>query len=251
MSAFNNLNTFANQNFVYGGQGGSHMGQMHHGGNGGHSNHHNNHNNNNNNNNSNNTMYRIPNRIFVGGIPQTANQNELRDYFSSFGHVKDARIITDPRGNSRGYGFVTYENENDANKVLSVKGEELMFKENKLNVGHAFRKKNNNPGQQGQGQQGTGGHHGGQHGMGASHMSNAFGGMNMMGMQQAGNGHHAPPHHHHAHHYGGQASNGAIGSVSAPHHQQQHRAAPNTYLEQQQQMQLQYGQQHSLNGMHM
>jgi RNA-binding protein Musashi len=47
-------------------------------------------------------MYRIPNRIFVGGIPQTASQDELREYFSHFGHVKDARIITDPRGNSRG-----------------------------------------------------------------------------------------------------------------------------------------------------
>ncbi len=57
---------------------------------------------NNNNNNNNNSMYRIPNRIFVGGIPQTASQDELREYFSHFGHVKDARIITDPRGNSRG-----------------------------------------------------------------------------------------------------------------------------------------------------
>lgn len=92
-------------------------------------------------------MYRIPNRIFVGGIPQTALQNELREYFSHFGNVKDARIITDPRGNSRGYGFVTYENENDALKVLSLKEEDLIFKENRLNIGHAFRKKNNLMGQ--------------------------------------------------------------------------------------------------------
>lgn len=98
-------------------------------------------------NNNNNAMYRIPNRIFVGGIPQTALQNELRDYFSHFGNVKDARIITDPRGNSRGYGFVTYENENDALKVLSLKEEDLIFKENRLNIGHAFRKKNNFMGQ--------------------------------------------------------------------------------------------------------
>jgi len=47
-------------------------------------------------------MYRIPNRIFVGGIPQNASQDELRDYFCHFGHVKDARIITDTRGNSKG-----------------------------------------------------------------------------------------------------------------------------------------------------
>lgn len=92
-------------------------------------------------------MYRIPNRIFVGGIPQTTLQNELRDYFSHFGNVKDARIITDPRGNSRGYGFITYENENDALKVLSLKEEDLIFKENRLNISHAFRKKKNFMGQ--------------------------------------------------------------------------------------------------------
>lgn len=248
MSSFNNLSTFANQNFgqFYGGQGGMSQSHGNSGSSGGHSSHNSyqgNNNNNNNNNNSNNAMYRIPNRIFVGGIPQTANQNELREYFASFGHVKDARIITDPRGNSRGYGFVTYENENDANKVLSVKDQDLMFKENKLNVGHAFRKKNN---QQGGGQGQQGGHH--QHSMGG--MSGGFsGGMNLMGMQAAaGNGHHAPPHHHHAHHYGAQANSGAIGAVG---HQQQHRGAPNTYLDQQQQMQMQYGQQHGLNGMHM
>jgi RNA recognition motif-containing protein len=91
-----------------------------------------------------NSMYRIPNRIFVGGIPQSASQDELRDYFSHFGLVKDARIISDPRGNSRGYGFVTYESENDASKVLGLKEEDLMFKENRLNIGHAFRKKNFN-----------------------------------------------------------------------------------------------------------
>ena len=40
------------------------------------------------------------------------------------------------------FGFVTYDSENDASKVLSLKEEELIFKENKLNIGHAFRKKN-------------------------------------------------------------------------------------------------------------
>ncbi len=38
---------------------------------------------------------------------------------------------------------MTYDSENDASKVLSLKEEDLIFKENKLNIGHAFRKKNN------------------------------------------------------------------------------------------------------------
>ncbi|VDL91469.1 unnamed protein product [Schistocephalus solidus] len=42
----------------------------------------------------------IPNRIFVGGIP--SNQ-ELKTYFSSFGQVKDVKIINDRLGVAKGY----------------------------------------------------------------------------------------------------------------------------------------------------
>ena len=97
----------------------------------------------------------IRNRIYVGGIPQTAVQDELRDYFAYFGSIKDARIITDTVGNSKGYGFVTYENEADAAKVLAQREQDFFFKENKLTIGQAFRQNNNN-------QQGNGGHFNGQ-----------------------------------------------------------------------------------------
>ena len=101
-----------------------------------------------------------------------ASQDELRDYFGHFGHVKDARIITDTRGNSKGFGFVTYDSENDASKVLSLKEEDLIFKENKLNIGHAFRKKNNFDQGQGGGQyqQGMRGQNGMGGGQGQHHM---------------------------------------------------------------------------------
>jgi len=133
-------------------------------------------------------MYRIPNRIFVGGIPQTASQDELRDYFRHFGHVKDARIITDTRGNSKGFGFVTYDSENDASKVLSLKEEDLIFKENKLNIGHAFRKKNNFDQGQGGGQyqQGMRGQNGMGGGQGQHHMMG--GGQGSMGLHQGSMG---------------------------------------------------------------
>jgi len=140
------------------------------------------------NNQQNNSMYRIPNRIFVGGIPQTASQDELRDYFRHFGHVKDARIITDTRGNSKGFGFVTYDSENDASKVLSLKEEDLIFKENKLNIGHAFRKKNNFDQGQGGGQyqQGMRGQNGMGGGQGQHHMMG--GGQGSMGLHQGSMG---------------------------------------------------------------
>lgn len=157
---------------------------------------------------NNNNMFRIPNRIFVGGIPQTASQDELRDYFAHFGPIKDARIISDPRGNSKGYGFVTYESENDASKVLGVKEEELVFKESKLNIGHAFRKKNNNGG----GGFGGGGHH------------------------------HHQQQHHHQNHYGGGGGGGNY------HHQQQQQQQQHHYGNNQQQQQHHQQQQGGMGG---
>ncbi len=62
--------------------------------------------------------------------------------------MTDARIITDPIGQSRGYGFVTYEDEEDASKVLSMNEDELVFKETKVSVAQAFRNQRNDHQQQ-------------------------------------------------------------------------------------------------------
>lgn len=171
-------------------------------------------------------MYRIPNRIFVGGIPQTASQDELREYFGHFGMVKDARIITDPRGNSKGYGFVTYESENDASKVLSVKEEDLIFKESKLNIGHAFRKKNNFPGQQGGGgfQSGLGQ---GLNGMNLGMGQGLMGGLGGMGMNMNGLGQQMGGHMQNA--IGGGGQNGGGGNQ---HHLQQQQSNQQSFMDQ-------------------
>eukprot|EP00057_Strongylocentrotus_purpuratus_P032175 XP_786845.2 PREDICTED: protein boule-like [Strongylocentrotus purpuratus] len=44
----------------------------------------------------------IPNRIFVGGIAFNTSDAELRNFFSAFGHVKEAKIIADRAGVSKG-----------------------------------------------------------------------------------------------------------------------------------------------------
>nr|CDS24758.1 protein boule [Echinococcus granulosus] len=85
----------------------------------------------------------IPNRIFVGGIPSNASttEQELKTYFSSFGQVKDVKIINDRLGVSKGsYGFVTFESQEVAEKIIKNESETLIFKDRKLNIGHAIRK---------------------------------------------------------------------------------------------------------------
>lgn len=82
----------------------------------------------------------IPNRIFVGGITTTTTEAELKTFFTSYGAVKDTKIIADRGGVSKGYGFVTFENQEDAERILKKEAENLIFKDRKLNIGPAIRK---------------------------------------------------------------------------------------------------------------
>ncbi|KAI3366273.1 hypothetical protein L3Q82_009744, partial [Scortum barcoo] len=81
----------------------------------------------------------IPNRIFVGGIDYKVNESELRQVFSQHGAVKEVKIVMDRSGMSKGYGFVTFENQDDALKTLhDANG--ICFKDKKLSIGQAIRK---------------------------------------------------------------------------------------------------------------
>mmetsp|Transcript_44536 Transcript_44536/g.172705 ORF Transcript_44536/g.172705 Transcript_44536/m.172705 type:complete len:92 (+) Transcript_44536:99-374(+) len=66
-------------------------------------------------------------RLFVGGISWDTNDDLLRDAFARFGPVRDARVIYDrDSGRSRGFGFVTFDNDEDAdNAVENMDGQEL------------------------------------------------------------------------------------------------------------------------------
>lgn len=57
------------------------------------------------------TQERFSNKIFVGGLPQDVNTDDLKRYFSSYGAVADAVVMVDRRTNrSRGFGFVRFVN---------------------------------------------------------------------------------------------------------------------------------------------
>lgn len=46
-------------------------------------------------------------RLYVGNLPFTTTNDELKDIFSEFGEVTSANVITDrDTGRSRGFGFV-------------------------------------------------------------------------------------------------------------------------------------------------
>ncbi|XP_044260211.1 transcription factor mef2A isoform X2 [Tribolium madens] len=81
----------------------------------------------------------VPNRIFVGGISANTTEGELLQLFSSYGTVKAAKIIQDRAGVSKGYGFITFESEDDAKRPLKD-ADNIVLKERKLNIAPAIKK---------------------------------------------------------------------------------------------------------------
>lgn len=60
-------------------------------------------------------------KLYVGGIPYTSTNESLRAHFEQAGAVEDATILMDKMTNrSRGFGFVTMANEDDANKAIDM-----------------------------------------------------------------------------------------------------------------------------------
>ena len=76
-------------------------------------------------------------RIFVGNLPYEVNENELRGLFDNYGEVADVAVITDrDTGQSRGFGFVTMPDDNEARQAITDLGGES-FNGRSLNVNEA------------------------------------------------------------------------------------------------------------------
>lgn len=59
-------------------------------------------------------------KVFVGGIDYTLNEDDFRRHFSQYGEVKDVQIVRDVvTGASRGFGFVTFYDENVARRLIT------------------------------------------------------------------------------------------------------------------------------------
>ncbi|XLT68862.1 hypothetical protein HN873_025301 [Arachis hypogaea] len=59
-------------------------------------------------------------KLFVGGLAWETPTEELRKYFDQFGEILEAVIITDKNtGKSKGYGFVTFRDQESARRACS------------------------------------------------------------------------------------------------------------------------------------
>ncbi|MBL6975856.1 MAG: RNA-binding protein [Deltaproteobacteria bacterium] len=59
----------------------------------------------------------MKNKLFFGGLAWATGEDSLRDAVSQYGELEEVRIITDrDTGRSRGFGFVTFVDEEAAAK---------------------------------------------------------------------------------------------------------------------------------------
>lgn len=58
-------------------------------------------------------------KLYVGGLSWNTTDDQLKDYFSQVGQVIDAVVIKDrDSGRSKGFGFVEYSSEEEANAAI-------------------------------------------------------------------------------------------------------------------------------------
>ncbi len=59
-------------------------------------------------------------KVYVGNLPFTVEQEKLKELFASYGEIEEAIVIADKfSGRSKGFGFVTFKDEESAKKAIA------------------------------------------------------------------------------------------------------------------------------------
>uniref|UniRef100_A0A668ACJ0 RRM domain-containing protein n=1 Tax=Myripristis murdjan TaxID=586833 RepID=A0A668ACJ0_9TELE len=83
-------------------------------------------------------------KIFVGGLKDDIEEEHMTEYFSQFGEIEKAEVISEKEtGKKRGFGFVHFTDNDSADKAVvmkfhTVKGHKVEVKKFYLNIVHFF-----------------------------------------------------------------------------------------------------------------
>lgn len=73
-------------------------------------------------------------KLYVGNLPYNISDDQLRDMFAKYGVPESARVITDrDTGQSKGFGFVEFSNDEMARQALSLNGSDFGGRSLKVN----------------------------------------------------------------------------------------------------------------------
>jgi RNA recognition motif-containing protein len=63
-------------------------------------------------------------KLFIGSLPWSVNDAELKTLFEPYGNVQSAKVITDKQTRrSKGFGFVEFETEAQASAAINALNE--------------------------------------------------------------------------------------------------------------------------------
>jgi RNA recognition motif-containing protein len=73
-------------------------------------------------------------KLYVGNIDYSATEEELAQHFSKFGQVQFVNIpINRYTGRARGFGFVTFAREVEAERAMALNGSEFKGRQIQVN----------------------------------------------------------------------------------------------------------------------
>ena len=79
-------------------------------------------------------------KVYVGNLPWSVDHAKLVELFSPFGEIEESTVVADKfSGKSKGFGFVTFKNDEDAKKAIAAMNEKEMEGRNlKVNEAKPF-----------------------------------------------------------------------------------------------------------------
>jgi len=78
--------------------------------------------------------------IFIKNLHKSIDHKALYDTFSAFGTILSCKVATDENGESKGYGFVHYETQEQSERAIE-KVNQMMLERQQVYVGHFIPKK--------------------------------------------------------------------------------------------------------------
>jgi RNA recognition motif-containing protein len=76
-------------------------------------------------------------RIYVGNLPYSVTDDDLKDTFAEFGELSSAEVVKDKfSGQSKGFGFVDMPNNSEADQAIKSLNDSMM-KDRKITVNEA------------------------------------------------------------------------------------------------------------------
>src|SRR5579871_3359427 len=75
------------------------------------------------------------NKLYVGNLPYSVSEDQLRGIFASYGEISQLSLIMDrDTGRPKGFGFITFATQQAAEKALEQNGKDMGGRPLRVNI---------------------------------------------------------------------------------------------------------------------